>query len=133
MGIQQKWIGIQPQVLGYTDYSILTRQELEGSAAWSVETLFSLLGVSFATEGSKAPEYSTVFKMLGLVVDVTSLPSASISLGHSEDRRVELAAEFDLILQDNKLSTKHAERLRGRLLSSNLFVLEGLQFFLEEV
>ena len=84
-------------------------------------SFFTLLSLNFAKDGAKAPEFSSIFRMLGLVVDVSSISNGSVSLGHSSDRRSELAAEFDAILLDDRLTTKHAERLRGRLVFFECF------------
>ena len=54
------------------------RSELVSSAANSCEMLFKLLGVSFAETGKKATQFDQVFRMLGLVVDMSDLHSGSV-------------------------------------------------------
>lgn len=105
----------------FDDFTVLTRSELQQSTLWSVETLFNLLGLDFAKDGSKAPPFSDEFRMLGLVVNVSQISLGNISLGHTSDRRSELALEFDEILSCNQLTPKHAERLRGRLVFFECF------------
>lgn len=64
------------------------------------------MGLQCAREGAKASEFSDFFKMLSLVVNVSIIGSEAISLGHSTDRRSELAAEFNTILDAESLSSR---------------------------
>ena len=64
----------------YDDISVVSRSELVGSAAHSCEMLFKLLGASFAETGKKATQFDRVFRMLGLVVDMSDLHSGSVAV-----------------------------------------------------
>ena len=49
----------------FDDFSVAARECLESSAAWSVETLFRLLGIDFAETGRRAVGFGKCFRMLG--------------------------------------------------------------------
>ena len=51
----------------YDDYSVLSRESLLENTSWTVESLFSLLGLKYANEGKKFQPFNEKFKMLGLV------------------------------------------------------------------
>ena len=99
----------------YDDFSVVSRDELVNSAAHSCEMLFKLLGVSFAETGKKATQFDRVFRMLGLVVDMSDLHSGSVSISHTDERRRELIERIDEVLKSNSLTRKEAERLKGRM------------------
>lgn len=105
----------------FDDFSTLSRPELRNNTTWAVDSLFNLLGLDYAKEGAKAPEFSTAFKMLGVRVDTSRVPEAEVLVGHTDKRKKELAEAFDLAISQKKLSAKHAERLRGRLLFYECF------------
>ena len=52
-----------------------------------VESLFRLLGISFAAEGDKAPPFQTRFRSLGLEFDLENLQHGSFSLHHTAKRK----------------------------------------------
>ena len=104
----------------FDDYTLLSRKSNSNSAGLSAEFLFRLLGITFATEGKKAVDWSTRVKTLGVVIDLA--PAAEegvlnrhVTIGHTETRISELAALIEAILERGAMSNKDAERLRGRL------------------
>ena len=97
----------------YDDYSVVCRSEMVSNTAWACESLFRLLGLRFAQEGSKATPFDSQFKMLGLVVDLTDSQQGIMRICHTAERGEELSAAVDKVLQDGTLSVKDAERLRG--------------------
>ena len=99
----------------YDDFSVVSRSELVSSAAHSCEMLFKLLGVSFAETGKKATPFDQVFRMLGLVVDMSDLQSGYVSVSHTDERRRELLEKIDEVLKSGSLTRKEAERLKGRM------------------
>ena len=42
----------------FDDYSIVTRQELQNNTAWAADSLFNVVGLDYAKEGAKAPEFA---------------------------------------------------------------------------
>ena len=107
---------------GYFDgFSTIARPELQNNTAWAVDNLLSLIGLDYASEGAKAPGFSTTFKMLGVQVDASKAPQTEISVGHTVERKLELGQAFDDTLTAGKLGTKLAERLRGRVVFYECF------------
>ena len=71
----------------------------------------------------KLLKFSSVFNMLGLVVDVSKFGEGSIQIGHTQKRIDELTTSLGQVLEADSLSAKESERLRGRM---NFF--EGYAF-----
>ena len=61
------------------------------------------------------------FKMLGVKDDTSGIPSVEVRVGPTDERKLELAAEFDLKLEAKQLSSKSAERLGGRMVFYECF------------
>ena len=67
----------------FDDYPCLSRIELARSTEYAMTSLFKLLGVQYAAEGKKATEFTGIFKMLGLQVDLaTSSPEPAAAWTH---------------------------------------------------
>jgi hypothetical protein len=98
----------------YDDFSLVSASRLENSAAWAAENLFDLLGVVYAKEGKKFLPFSTAFQTLGVRVDLEHMQEGTVSIGHTDSRKEELLADIASILAAGRLSSKEAERLRGR-------------------
>ena len=120
------WIGVFGLGIAWSayfdDYSTITRAELESSTHWAVTTFFEMIGLSYAKEGPKAPPFNTIFKMLGLVVDLQQISSGKFFVTHTAERREELKQCLEEIAKNGELSAKEAERIRGRLLFFECFV-----------
>eukprot|EP00435_Cladocopium_sp_Y103_P008352 s3129_g2.t1 len=63
---------------------------LEDDTTFFAESLFKLLGLDFAAEGSKAPPFSCEFRTLGLMVKTSEFLQGKVELGHTPERREEL-------------------------------------------
>ena len=100
----------------YDDYTLLSRGELENSSSWSCESLFDLLGMRYATEGHKCMPFSSEFKTLGLVLDTNKFTEGCVTVGHTQSRRSELQEYMSSVLNEGLMSSKEAERLRGRMI-----------------
>ena len=109
--------------LFFDDYSVVTKTSLQRNVAFAVQSLFELLGLTYATEGKKAPDFAPTFNMLGLVVDMTGFKDKVIKIGHTSKRIQELVESLDTVAAANLFCPKEAERLRGRM---NFF--EGYAF-----
>ena len=100
----------------YDVYTLLSRSELARSSSWACESLFNLLGMQYATEGHKCMPFATEFKTLGLEVDIGQFAAGIVKVGHTQSRRTELHEYMSEVLKEDQLSTKDAERLRGRMI-----------------
>jgi hypothetical protein len=74
-----------------------------------------LIGLDYARDGPKAPEFGSIFKMLGVQIDASGATTGSIAVGHTEKRKRELVKTLDEALNHKKLATKLAESIRGRI------------------
>ena len=77
--------------------------------------LFKILGLSYASEGDKAPPFSAVFGSLGMLFNLSSFRTGSFTLEHTAKRREELLHTIDSLLHSDRSSPKDLERLHGRL------------------
>ena len=89
-------------------YSPVASWMEDTDVALNDEMLFKLLGVSFAETGKKATPFGQVFRLLGLVVEMSDLQSGHVSVSHTDERRRE-------VLKSDSLTRKEAERLKGRM------------------
>lgn len=103
----------------FDDYTAICTEAETDNVTFYIESLFRMLGIDFATEGDKAPPFSHQFKTLGLEFDLADLQNGSFFLQHTENRRAELLATIDALLERAGASPKELERLHGRLVWFN--------------
>ena len=84
--------------------------------SWSVETLFDLLGLTYAKGGKKYMPFDEKFRMLGLEVNLSHCKNGKVTSGHTNERQDELVARINDILAEGWMDAKEAERLRGRMI-----------------
>ena len=111
-----------PWSVFFDDYTALSPIGLEKDTTFYAEALFKLLGINFASEGSKAPPFSDRFKTLGLVVDTQDVGNRQVKVGHTEERTKELLEAIEEILSLDSVGTKVLERLHGRIVWFRTFV-----------
>lgn len=101
----------------FDDYTLVSKSTISENAGHSAEALFTLLGIVFAREGSKAVEFSRRVKSLGVVLDLEPSDAHEffMTIGHTESRINELADCIQSILDAGLINPKDAERLRGRM------------------
>ena len=99
----------------YDDFTTFCRTQLTRNTEWAIISLFRLLGLDFATEGPKAPDFSSVFKSLGLQVDLSEAANRVARVGHTAERREDLTRTIKDHLDKGELSARQAEQLRGRM------------------
>ena len=99
----------------FDDFTVISKRSLAVNAEQSVEALFDLLGMNFAREGSISEGFSSVFKTLGLQIDLSSAKSGRVQLGHTEKRRKELQETLSSFIDSGIITPKQAESLRGRM------------------
>ena len=115
-GLKLCWTGY------FDDFSTLSRPELKNNTAWAVDSLFGLLGLDYAREGAKAPEFSAVFKMLGSCKWILlGFSRAKYQWATQMKGSSSWAEALEETLSNKKLSTKMAERLRGRMVFYECF------------
>ena len=106
----------------FDDYTVVCDEREENNVTLYVESLFRLLGISFAAEGDKAPPFQTRFRSLGLEFDLENLQHGSFSLHHTAKRKQELLDTIVSLLARKRVSPKELERLHGRLVWFSSFV-----------
>ena len=110
----------------YDDFSMVTSMELQQNTSWACESLFGLLGMQYANSVSKCVPFAERFKMLGLVMNLSQSDQKKIYLGHTSERADELVEQLKYFLTSGKISSKEAERLRGRMLFFESFTFGRL-------
>ena len=98
------------------DFTCVCRKELEACTDAAVRKLFCLLGLEYAQTGAKAPPFGECFRALGLQVDLGQCHNRVVSVGHTSERKEELAQSLRHILETRSLTSKQAEQLRGRMI-----------------
>ena len=111
-----------PWSVFFDDYTALSPKGLEADTTFYAEALFKLLGINFASEGSKAPPFSEKFKTLGLIVDAENAKEKTVRLGHTPERSSELLDTLNEILSHDQVSTKTLEQLHGRIVWFRTFI-----------
>ena len=106
----------------FDDYTALCTESSAAEVTFCVEALLKLLGVKFAATGPKAPDFSQVFKTLGLMVDLSESCNGSFQLGHTEKRVEELQQTLRDLLAAEKVEVKALEKLHGRLVWFSSYV-----------
>ena len=99
----------------FDDYTVFAKQCMSSNAKAAAEGLFQLLGLEFATDGTKACEFSQVFRTLGVKIDLSRFAAGEVLLGHTQERKRELQEVLEEILGCGFVSSKQSESLRGRL------------------
>ena len=90
----------------FDDFTALAVESGAESTNFAVTGLFKLLGVQYAREGPKAPDFAAVFSCLGVVVDMNNFRGGSIAVMHTEQRVMELKETLGQILSSGTLSRK---------------------------
>ena len=111
-----------PWSVFFDDYTALSPKGLGADTTFYAKALFKLLGINFASEGSKAPPFSEKFKTLGLIVDAENAKEKTVRLGHTPERSSELLDTLEEILSHDQVSTKALEQLHGRIVWFRTFI-----------
>ncbi len=83
----------------FDDYTLLSQEASSASASFAAESLFKLLGVQYAPEGSKNTELSKLVKTLVVFLNLDG-ENGSVELGHTDSRKQELSETLDAILSE---------------------------------
>ena len=98
----------------YDDYTVICKKRMSHGTGIAAEALFDLFGMWFAKEGTKAVDFSSQVKTLGLVIRLGDA-TGPFTVGHTTERRQELCEALEAILEAKRIEPKQAERLRGRM------------------
>ena len=99
----------------FDDFPLLALKSCTHQADGCAKALFDLLGIRFAREGKKAVPFSSTFKALGLLFDLSKFGEGEVVIRHTDERIKELHASLSKALEADKLTPAEAESLRGRL------------------
>ena len=93
----------------FDDYTVFAKESLAPNTHNAITCLFNLLGLEFAQSGSKAAEFGRSFRALGVEIDLSSFELGHVEMGHTPERREELAAYLKDILDTGHVTKKQAE------------------------
>ena len=99
----------------YDDFLLLSKPELAKSADQAAVALFKLTGWLFAEDGRKSVSFGSCCDALGVSFDLKESPLHKSYIKNTETRKTELAADLKQIVDQNVLSAKQAQRIRGRM------------------
>ena len=81
----------------------------------AVGMAFKTLGWIFAETGDKAPPFSSLVAALGVTLDVSLLSSGTVTVDNTPNRKLEISASIQHVLDTGVLMRHEALKLRGRL------------------
>ena len=81
-----------------------------------------MLGLAFASEGSKAIGFSPIFQTLGVQLDLSGWARGFFHIGHTDKRRSDLLEAMEAMLTKPDVLTKDLESLHGKLVWFRTFV-----------
>ena len=99
----------------YDDFISFSRPCLAGSAEQSVTALFKLLGWIFAEEGDKAQPFDLQCSALGVLLDLSVASTGVALVCNTKTRCAELCDDLHKVVEGGSLTSKNAQRLRGRM------------------
>lgn len=119
------YIGLHMGILWtsfFDDFTAVCPAADAESVAFSIHCLFRMLGIDYAAEGKKAPEFNSVFNTLGLVIDTREMSRGSVTIGHTQKRVTEILSTLQTFLDSKAVAPKDVEKLHGRLVWYRSFV-----------
>lgn len=99
----------------FDDFPTMSVAALSKSTDQCVGLLFDMLGIQFAKEGKKSQAFGPEMKALGLIFDLSQFDEGVVYIKHTPERRAELLAKINSILEQDSLTPKEAESFRGRI------------------
>ena len=113
------WLGVTGCLLIWTsfydDYISFSRPKLIGSTEKTIVALFKLLGWIFAEDGEKARPFDVSCAALGVSFNLEFAASGKALVCNTDSRCTELCEEIEKTIEEGKLMSKQAQRLRGRM------------------
>ncbi|CAE7578426.1 unnamed protein product [Symbiodinium sp. CCMP2592] len=99
----------------FDDFITIAKSCDIGHTEATVCTFFRLLGWLFDECGSKAVDFSTSFKALGVLFNLAQSPKGLVTISNTPTRITELTTVISTLLASRKLTRAEAQRLRGRM------------------
>lgn len=99
----------------FDDFICLCQEGDESNTHATVQFLFDALGWKVSQDAKKNSDFSARFSALGVAFDLSETHRGILKVGNTDQRRNELDAALQGILDADSLSPGDAERLRGRL------------------
>ena len=99
----------------YDDYIAFSSPALIKCTETTIISLFKLLGWAFAEEGDKCSPFDNLCEALGVMFDLHNSCRGSVFVKNTESRVLELCNDLQEIITGGVLSSKQAQRLRGRM------------------
>ena len=99
----------------YDDFSAFTRPGLLNNTQLAIIAFFKLTGWLFAEDGDKCMPFGAMCEGLGVVFYLEHSSVGVAKICNTASRVTELCADIDKVLSERVLSSKTAQRLRGRM------------------
>jgi hypothetical protein len=99
----------------YDDYPAAELKSNASGADISIKAAFALLGWVLSSEPGKNKEFSESFSMLGVVMDMSLLPSDTIRVSNKLERSQAISAQLGEIVQKSFCSSVLAGEIRGKV------------------
>ena len=113
------WIGVvRCRILWtsfYDDFISFNKPALIKCIETTIVSLFKLLGWAFAQEADKCSPFDNLCEAFGVAFDLHNSCRGSASVKNTESRVLELCNDLQEIINGGTLSSKHAQRMRGRM------------------
>ena len=113
------WIGVRGCKLLWTsfydDYIAYSRPSLASNMDNAIVLLFRLLGWIFAESGDKSMPFGKICDALGVTLNLSNSAKGLATVCNTASRVTELCDELMEVITAKKLSSKMAQRLRGRM------------------
>ena len=106
----------------FDDFTVVASDDEIVNISFYIESLFKLLGIWYAAEGDKAPPFGTLFKTLGLQMDLSNFVDGHFTLMHTDSRKLEIIETIRALQKATEIAPKDLERLHGRLVWYRSFV-----------
>ena len=99
----------------FDDFVVLARQSEAAHLTSVINSFLTLLGWSFAEDGSKAPPFSGTAQALGVKIDVSDMHNGRAWVDNTESRKEDISSAIKKVSNSRELTTADALKLRGRL------------------
>ena len=99
----------------YDDFISYSQFMLAKSTEGTISALFKILGWVFAESGDKCMPFSDMCDALGVSFDLSMSFKGFATVCNTASRVTELCADMQLVIESGVLSSKDAQRLRGRM------------------
>ena len=99
----------------FDDFIVLGRRSESAHLTSVINSVLTLLGWSFAEEGSKAAPFAGTAQALGVKVDVSDIHNGRAWVDNTDSRKDDISSAIQRVTSSRELTTADALKLRGRL------------------